>query len=155
MNVLTLFRENEDARDTSEGREIGRFNDDTVLASYLASLPDNELWLYRVTVWFIGHDGDWPEEAWSFEDSFRADEWLTDFKECNDGPLYTVGSRVVLPVNARIRKGQKILCVIDSLHPELGREYAILKGITRRGVSQSSSQVVYWHLSRLHHLRLQ
>lgn len=157
MEIYEVYKGSFDNSD--DRKSAGHFSDPLACASYLASLPKDDLWVYDVTEWFIGHEGDWPEDAWDYQDNTRADEWLEDFVEYEcDGEvnqLYTVGTRVIIPDNYKTHKAQKRLCVIDEFCPEPGREYVILRGVTQRGVSKSDRQKVYCSLNKLNHLEIQ
>lgn len=78
MNVYTLYKEAED--DTKEEKkEVKESNEAWDIVDYLKTQPGNEIWLYTVTTWFTGHNGDWPEDAWQIDDQSRANEWLEDW----------------------------------------------------------------------------
>lgn len=46
------------------------------------------------------------------------------------------------------------ICEITEMFFEPGREYAVLRGILKRGVSKSDKQVVYWPLNELDRLEI-
>ncbi len=153
MNILTISKEPPNPTIEWDSKELFNSGDELVVASFLASLSYEKRWLHIVTDWYTGENGDLPEDYWDFEGSTRADEWLEDWISGADGPTYQVGSEVHLPCTLKYRKTQKLFCVVDSINPERGLEYAVLRGITKRGVSKSDSQLVYWPLKNLHKLQ--
>lgn len=81
MYKYAVFRENEDAIDSSQGHDIGTFDNELSLALYIETLDQDVMWLYCITEWFIGHNGNWPEDKWEYNETWRANEWLENYEE--------------------------------------------------------------------------
>lgn len=132
---------------------IFKNEDSTALAAYLASLDVESRAQTLVYEWFIGFEGEYPEDKWEKMESEWASVWLDEYIRAGN-PLYTIGTRVYLPQCDKVRKSQSRFCEITQIFPEVGRQYALLIGILSKGVSKSDKQVVYWPLNRLDQLEI-
>lgn len=81
MEIYEIYKRS--LENIDERESVGKFSDPLACASYLNSLPKGSLWIYDVTEWFTGHEGDLSEDDWDYQDTTRADEWLEDFMTYN------------------------------------------------------------------------
>lgn len=126
------------------GIEFASPYNEAAVAAILGSVPTNHRHALTVTEWH-GEVFD-PDEPGV---EYHGDHWFDSFLSYTNDPVYCEGSRVFIGERFKVPKHQKRVCVVDTVHPEYGRNYAILRGIGKRGISRANSQVRYWHLNEL------